>query len=122
MAEHIQLGQKGENAASEYLIKKGYKILDRNWRYDRAELDIVAMDGETLVIVEVKTRAASIYEEPSESITSRKIRHLVDAAEAYIIEHDIDAEARFDVISIKWFGEGRYDIDHRIEAFTPPVN
>lgn len=121
MAERMTMGQKGEEIAFHYLIGKGYKILSRNWRCEHLELDLVAIDNNELVIVEVKTRSSAIYEEPEESISSRKINYLVNAAEAYIQQHNIDLETRFDVISIKWFSESKQLIDHRIRAFDPPV-
>jgi putative endonuclease len=122
MSKKIELGKQGEDIAFHMLVKKGYKILNRNWRSNKEEIDLVARDGDELVIVEVKTRAASIYEEPSESITPQKIRYLVNAAEAYIMEYNLDCETRFDVISIKWYGEGKYDVEHIENAFYPPVS
>lgn len=122
MAEHTDLGKKGEEIAVYYLIKKGYTIKERNWYYEKQEIDIIAIDGDELVIVEVKTRSAAIYEELRDSISSRKIRFLVNAAEAYIIENGINMDTRFDVIGIKWFAEGKYDIEHYPNAFSPPVN
>ncbi|MDA3880199.1 MAG: YraN family protein [Prolixibacteraceae bacterium] len=122
MAPHNDLGQKGEEIAFHHLLQKGYKILERNWRYDHAEIDIIARIKNILVIVEVKTRSAAIYEEPRETISDRKIRFLVNAAEAYINEKDIDLETRFDVVAIKWFGENKYEINHIEDAFTPLVN
>jgi putative endonuclease len=122
MAQHNDLGQKGEEIAFHHLLQKGYKILERNWRYDHAEIDIIARIKNILVIVEVKTRSAAIYEEPRETISDRKIRFLVNAAEAYINEKDIDLETRFDVVAIKWFGENKYEINHIEDAFTPLVN
>lgn len=122
MAEHIDLGRKGEDIAFDYLIRKGYRVLVRNWRFHSEELDIVAVQNNELVIVEVKTRSAAIYEPPQESITPKKIRHIVEAAEAYIMEFDVDMETRFDVISIKWFGDGKYELEHIVDAFSSPVN
>jgi putative endonuclease len=122
MAQHTDLGKKGEEIAINYLVNKGYTIRDRNWYYQKLEIDIVAVDGDELVIVEVKTRSARIYEDLRDSISSRKIRFLVNAAEAYIIEHDLNMETRFDVIGIKWFGEEKYTIEHCPDAFSPPVN
>jgi putative endonuclease len=121
MAGNIDLGRKGEDIACEYLLKKGFLIKERNWRYKNAEIDIIAFDGKELVIVEVKTRSAVIYEEPNDSITNQKIRFLVNAAEEYIFENDFNGETRFDVISIKWFGEGKYELEHYPDAFYPPV-
>jgi putative endonuclease len=121
MAGNTELGRKGEDIACEYLLKKGLLIKERNWRYKNAEIDIIALDGKELVIVEVKTRSAVIYEEPIDSITNQKIRFLVNAAEEYIFEKDFNGETRFDVISIKWFGEGKYELEHYPDAFYPPV-
>jgi len=122
MADRKKMGEMGEDIACNYLISKGYKIIERNWRYEHYEIDLVALDHEELVIVEVKTRASAIYEEPEDSVTTKKIRFLINAAEAYLIQNDIDKETRFDIISIKWFSEEKQTIDHRINAFTPPVN
>jgi putative endonuclease len=122
MSEHIDLGIRGEEIAFQFLIKKGYRIINRNWRFGKEELDIIAIDGNELVIVEVKTRSASIYETPSESITPAKIKSIVNAAEGYIFENDINFETRFDVISIKWFGNGKHELEHIENAFSPPVN
>jgi putative endonuclease len=120
-ADKIDLGRKGEEIACNFLLKKGYQIKERNWRYKNAEIDIIAFDGKELVIVEVKTRSAVIYEEPRDSITNQKIRFLVNATEAYIYENDFNGETRFDVISIKWFGENKFDLEHYPNAFYPPV-
>ena len=122
MAEHTDLGKKGEDIAFDYLSKKGFNIKERNWRVKSEENDMIAIDGKELVIVEVKTRSAAIYEEPRDSITDKKIRFLVNAAEQYIIENDIDLETRFDVISIKWFSEGKFELEHYPDAFYPPIN
>lgn len=122
MAEKDELGRKGEEIACQYLVGKGYEIKERNWRYKNGEIDIIAIDKKELVIVEVKTRSAVIYEEPRDSITDKKIRFLVNAAEEYIEQTDYYGETRFDVISIKWFGDGKYEMEHIPEAFYPPVN
>ena len=122
MAKHTDLGKKGEDIAFHYLVKKGYKIKARNWYHQNAEIDIIAEKDNMLIIVEVKTRSAAIYEEPREAITNPKIRFLTNAAEAYILENEIDLETRFDVIAIKWFGEGKYELDHIEDAFSPMVN
>jgi putative endonuclease len=120
-AETNTLGKKGEDIACEYLLKKRLEIKERNWRYKNAEIDIIALDGKELVIVEVKTRSAAIYEEPRDSITPQKIRFLVNAAEEYIFVNDFNGETRFDVISIKWFGESKFELEHYPNAFYPPV-
>jgi len=122
MAEHTDLGKKGEDIAFKYLTDKKFNIKERNWRFKNEEIDLIAIDGNELVIVEVKTRSAAIYEEPRDSITDKKIRFLVNAAEQYIIENDINLETRFDVISIKWYSEGKYELEHYPDAFYPPIN
>jgi len=121
MAEKDDLGKKGEEIACKYLANNGFLIKERNWRYRNGEIDIVAFDKNELVIVEVKTRSAVIYEEPRDSISDKKIRFLVNAAEEYIHQTDFYGETRFDIISIKWFGEEKYEIEHIPEAFYPPV-
>ncbi|MFA9391437.1 MAG: YraN family protein [Prolixibacteraceae bacterium] len=122
MSENKDLGDIGEEIAFQHLLKKGYKIKDRNWRFAHYEIDLIALDKNELVIVEVKTRSASIYEEPRDTISDKKIRFLINAAEAYIEKHKIDLETRFDVVAIKWFGHGKYELEHIEGAFIPPVN
>ena len=122
MTVQKELGDMGEQIAFEHLVKKGYRIKARNWRYKNAEIDIIATQNKQLVIVEVKTRSAAIYEEPRDSISDQKIRFLTYAAEAYIMEYEIDLETRFDVIAIKWFGKGKYELNHIEDAFTPMVD
>lgn len=113
-----ELGKKGEEMAAEHLRAAGYTILVRNWRYYHLELDIVAKQGDELVIVEVKTRIGEQYGHPSEAITKGKINRLIDAAEAYIIEHDSALETRFDVITVV-LCQGKYELKHFEDAFIP---
>jgi len=100
MTPSDELGKKGEEIAVGYLKKGGYKILARNWFYDHKEIDIIARQGEEIVIVEVKTREGDYFEEPWEAFSTRKIRNLVEAADALLNQWNIDLETRFDVISI----------------------
>jgi len=122
MAEKHELGHRGEEIAVEHLRSLGYQILHTNWRFLHLELDIVARDGDELVIVEVKTRGSNNYEHPSEAVSNRKIRFLINAAEAYIIEHNVNLETRFDVISIIFFSKTNFKLEHFKDAFYPPVN
>lgn len=117
-----ELGLKGEEIAAAYLIKKGYKILERNWFYDRKEIDIIAQDGLEIVIVEVKTREGDYYEEPWEAVSTKKIRNIVDVADAWLNYRKIDLETRFDVISIIFLDDVNYELTHFPGAFIPPVN
>ncbi len=115
------MGRLGERIAREYLIGKGYKILAKNWFCDHKEIDIISRFGDEIVVVEVKTREGDYYEEPWEAVTTRKIRNIVEATEAYLLEYGIDLETRFDVISIIFTSENDYRLTHFEGAFTPPV-
>ncbi len=122
MLKADSLGKKGEDIAKEYLIKKGYQILACNWFDEHREIDIIAREGNEIVIVEVKSRTSFLYEEPWEAVSNRKIRYLVEAAEDWLIQNAVDLETRFDVISIVFSKDGSYEITHFVDAFTPPVN
>ena len=118
MADHNELGQTGEEIAAEYLVGKGYDILEVNWRHKHKEIDLIARDGDYLVIVEVKTRMSDGWENPREAVTNKKIRFLVDAAEAYIMKNDVMLETRFDIVTLIPSGDG-WEIEHIKEAFYP---
>lgn len=118
MASHNDFGRLGEDLAVEYLTGKGYEILERNWRNRHKEIDIIAKDGEMLVIVEVKTRQSDAYGEPDVAVTRQKQRLLIYAANAYLFRNNLDVETRFDIISIV-FKEGKPVIEHIQDAFLP---
>jgi putative endonuclease len=120
MAQHNELGKKGEHIAASFLRDKGYRILQKNWRYKQKEIDLVAQKENCLVIAEIKTRSTEDWEHPAEAITNAKIRFLVDATEAFLEEYDLDLEVRFDVISVIPKGNS-WKIDHIEEAFYPPL-
>lgn len=121
MAEHNELGKKGEDEAVRHLVQKGYKILHRNWLYDRYEVDIIALNEEYIVFAEVKTRSSALWGNPEEAVSKAKIRRIVEAADYYIRENDIDLPARFDVIAAIWNGK-QFEIEHIDDAFLAPVN
>lgn len=118
MAHHIDFGKQGEEIAAQYLIDKGYEILERNWRNRHKEIDIIAKDGDELVIVEVKTRQTDEYGNPDVAVTLQKQRLLISAANAYLFRNNLDVETRFDIISIV-FKEGKPVIEHIEDAFLP---
>lgn len=118
MAKHIALGKKGEDLARKYLEEKGYRILETNWRHDRDEVDIIAIDGDELVIVEVKTRSSDRYGEPEDDVGPAKESFLVRATEAYLEEKDLDIDSRFDIIAII-LNENQFRIKHIQDAFYP---
>jgi len=118
MARHNELGKKGEQLARKFLKKDGFRILDVNWRHEKDELDIVAMDGKTLVIVEVKTRSTDYFGDPSEAVGKTKKTFMIRAAEAYLETNNLDAEIRYDIISVILTGTG-HTIRHIKDAFYP---
>jgi len=120
MVSTREIGEMAEGLAKDYLVKKGYKILDQNWYYGHLELDIVAKDQGELVIVEVKSRNGLRYEHPSEAVTNSKIKRIVEAADAYIIEKNLDVETRFDVITVIFF-EDKFELEHFPDAFYPTM-
>lgn len=121
MAEHNRLGTKGELIAREFLQKQGYKILETNWRFGKKEIDIIAQDGDTLVIVEVKTRTDDYFGLPWEAVSNRKIRFLVHAAEGYILKYKFNNETRFDIVSIV-YKDGKFQLEHIKDAFNAPLS
>ncbi len=120
MAKHIVLGKNGEEAAVNYLISKGYKIRDTNWRFRKYELDIVAEYSGLLIIAEVKSRSGTYFEQPFQAVHKKKQGFIIEAANAYIQKFEIDSETRFDIISIVARGEG-FEIEHIEDAFYPRV-
>ena len=100
MAIHNELGKKGEQLAANYILKKGYTILEKNWRYLKAEIDIIAQTENTLVIIEVKTRSSDFFGDPQDFINEKKIKLLVQAANEYVISRNLDVEVRFDIVAV----------------------
>lgn len=117
--ESKRLGQRGEDAACAYLERTGFTIVERNWECPAGEIDIVALDEETLVLIEVKTRKTVAKGTPEEAITAAKQRRYRKLAEAYV-QHAgaADVAVRFDVITILVLGEDRALLRHHRAAFT----
>jgi putative endonuclease len=118
MARHNEIGKKGEKLAAEYLAGNGYKLVVMNWHYKHKEIDIIAYDNEQLVIVEVKLRSTDYFGDPSEAVTKKKQRFLIEAAEAYLETINKAPEVRFDIISIIASTKG-YQFEHITDAFNP---
>ena len=116
MAQHNELGKEGEQQAIQYLREKAYIILEKNYRFKKAEIDIIAQKGDVLVIVEVKTRSTDYFGNPEEFIDKKKIKLLVTAADHYVIDKDLDVEVRFDIVAILRKGSN-YEIEHMEDAF-----
>ena len=119
MTDYLQLGEWGESLAAAFLKEKGYLILETNWRHQRAEVDIIAMDGEILVFVEVKTRSSDYFGPPEIFVTPRKEQLLIRAAHAYMKQIDHHWEIRFDIVSILSRSREDYRIEHLPDAFWP---
>lgn len=120
MAKHNDFGKDGERIAADYLKSKGYVVHHCNWRDGHKELDIVAQERDTLVVVEVKTRASTTFGDASDAVTPAKIRRIVTATDYYVNCYCIDLPVRFDVITI--IGEGKESrLEHIIDAFYPPL-
>ena len=119
MAVHNDLGRLGENIAREYLEEKGYRILDQNWMYGRAEIDLIAFFAESMIFVEVKTRSSVDFGEPEEFVDYKKERQLEFASLAYIERQQYQGEIRFDVIAIVFKNNKQFKINHIEDAFWP---
>jgi putative endonuclease len=98
---NVSLGQTGEDLAVRYLLDRGMEVIERNWRCEHGEVDVVALDGDYLVICEVKTRRSLAFGEPVESVTRAKEARLRRLAAAYVRSHETgSARVRIDVLGI----------------------
>lgn len=100
MAEHNALGKKGEKLAISFLAEKGYDILEKNYRYLKAEVDIIAKIDNILIAVEVKTRSTPEFGNPQDFVKPKQIQQLIKAMDHYITDNDLDVELRFDIVAI----------------------
>jgi putative endonuclease len=116
MAEHNELGKLGEEMAVNYLQQNGYEILETNWTFQKAEIDIIAKKENTLAVVEVKTRSSLDFGLPQDFVKPKKIQLLVKAVDAYVNEKNLDIEVRFDIIAIHKEHKS-FVIEHLIDAF-----
>lgn len=116
MAAHNDLGKNGEQMAADYLLKNGYEILQRNWTFQKSEIDIIARKNDVLAVVEVKTRSSLAFGLPQDFINPKKIQHLVKAVNEYVVKNDIEVNVRFDIVAISKHGE-QYKLEHLEDAF-----
>jgi len=116
MAEHNELGKEGEKMAINYLLKNEYRIVAKNYRFLKAEVDIIAQKENTLIAVEVKTRSTDYFGDPQDFINQKKIKLLVSAMDNYVVERDLDVEVRFDIIAIIK-QKNVFQIEHLKDAF-----
>lgn len=118
MADHNELGRKGEEVAVGYLISKGHHIVARNWRFRGYEIDIISEVEEYIVFVEVKTRTSLLWGNPEDYVGKQRMRRMIQAAGIYLKTNAIDKPARFDVVALVSKNQG-YEIEHFEDAFLP---
>lgn len=116
MAEHNLLGKQGEELAVAHLIQKGYIIVAKNFRYLRAEVDIIARKDDILAVVEVKTRSTPDFGDPQNFVKQKQIQSLVKAIDYFVNQHNLKVDVRFDIIAIIKNKAGTR-IEHLEDAF-----
>jgi len=108
MTTTVEAGTRGETLAAQALERRGYEIVERNWRCQGGEIDLVARDGDVWVFVEVKLRGAGAFGTPEEAIDARKQARLLHAVQMYLAEHELDdAAVRIDVVAIELAPSGK---------------
>ena len=113
-----KIGKRGEDAAARFLENNGYEILERNWKCEYGEADIIAMEGTTLVFVEVKTRSNEKHGFPEDAITPKKRKKYEQIAHVYLSQTDfVDIRVRFDVMALLVAGKNRAFLRHHVNAF-----
>lgn len=117
MAEHNDFGNLAEDLAADYLTQKNYKILVRNFRYQKAEIDIVTEFEDLIVVVEVKARSYDTLIEPQEAVTKKKIKSIVLCTDFFMRERNLNKEVRFDIITVLPDQSGKLQINHIEDAF-----
>ena len=122
MTDKRKTGKWGEDKAVEFLQAKSYKILERNWRFSRAEIDIIAREDGILVFIEVKTRSSDYFGKPEDFISLSQQKLIVDAATQYMGQIHYEWAFRFDIISILRKDTRNFSIDHFEDAFFPGLD
>ena len=116
MAEHNDLGKLGEDLAVDFLQKNGYEILDRNWRFQKAEIDIIAQFETEIIIVEVKSRTTNHVSEPETAVNAKKKKLLILAADDFIQKNNFISEVRFDILALLKIQQS-WSVNHIENAF-----
>lgn len=114
----VETGRIGEDAALEYLLKRGLWLRDRNWRVRHLEIDLVMEDAKRLHIIEVRSRKRHDPIEPKDTVDKRKQQRLIRAASSYIFQNHIFKDTVFDIVSVT-FDDGFPEIEYIEDAFTP---
>jgi putative endonuclease len=119
MATHNDLGRRGESIAKAHLETNGYEILDENWTFGKAEIDLIAYKDQTIIFTEVKTRTGNGFGEPEDFVNERKKKLMADAADEYIYLMNHQGEVRFDIVAILFTSQNTYTLKHIEDAFWP---
>ena len=119
MAVHNELGRNGEQLAKLHLENNGYEILDENWTFGKAEVDLIAYKDRTIIFIEVKTRTGTGFGEPEDFVDTRKQKLMAQAADEYIYLMNHQGEVRFDIIAILFKTTTNYRLNHIEDAFWP---
>ena len=119
MAQHNDLGFKGEALAKAYLEQNGYEILDENWVHGKAEVDLIAYLNRQIIFVEVKTRTSVSFGLPEDFVNDAKQKQMELAANEYIELMNHQGEIRFDIISVLFDKKDKFTIKHIEDAFWP---
>lgn len=113
-----ELGKQGEEQAVQYLQKQGYVIVERNWRWKRAEVDIIAKHEGMYVFCEVKTRAQTYFGTPDAFVSDAQLDRLSHLAQVYLVENNLDEDARIDILAIQYV-QGEFLINHIEDVYYP---
>ena len=115
-----ELGEFGEDYALNYLLQKGFRLIEKNYRFKRNEVDLICKDKDKFVFVEVKTRKTAEIGEPWKAVTKSKQKQIIKCANQFLIENNIEQESRFDIVSIVHNSYGTR-LEHIDDAFYPIV-
>jgi len=116
MGKHNDFGKEGEEIAATFLLKNGYTIRHKNYRYLKAEVDIIAEKNGTLAIIEVRARRSNYLENIADTVTAKKIKLLVAAADYYVVSNDLEVDIRFDIITVLK-NSTIFELEHLENAF-----
>jgi len=116
MANHNELGKKGEDLAVDFLLKNGYDIVARNYIYQKAEVDVIAKKGDILAVVEVKTRTSADFGDPQQFLKPKQMQRIIKAVDEFVNSNDMNVEVRFDIIAIVLNKKGM-SLEHLENAF-----
>ena len=118
MSESYELGLEGERYAKKHLQNRGYTILEERWHFSKAEIDLIARRKDILYTIEVKTRSYDEVAKPEDAVNFKKKKLLIEAANEYVIQHDLDVETQFDVITLIK-KKDTWKMNHIPDAFHP---